>query len=315
MLNFKYLRAALVAAVFIALTLSSGASSHLVKGDLDEASVVNDDAAESVSGLPETLSAGSTFYRVRNDLRRCASPLCGGYFVARVNASSTRCADGRFSRECYVAEIDWNGQEEPEPARLLLRGNIVAKRYERFGNLGELRVSETWKSLGANEPAGTFYLVRDRGVRCIAFPCPTHSEAKLNSSISRNIAGVNLEAVGLGENASVVNAAMTGPDGVIITGPDAPLKGPSGRSFELKATQVYVRSKTESGAGRPDPGSKKPCIKTGCSSQICADHNLISTCEFRPEYACYQKATCARQSDGNCGFTKTPELTECLARK
>ncbi len=309
MLHFRYIRAALVAAALAALTLSGGASPRVIKNDLEQASVFNvDDAAEAVSVLPETMKAGSTFYRVRNDLRRCALPLCGGYFVAQVNASTTRCADGRFKRECYVAEIDWNGQEEPEPAQLLLRGNIVAKRYERFGNLGELRVSELWKSQGANQASGTFYLVRDRGVRCVAFPCPTHREAKLNSSFIRNIAGVNLEGAGLGEKASVVNAAMTGPDGVVVAGTDFPVKGPGGRSFELRATQVYVRSKSES-------SSIKPCIKTGCSSQVCADQNVISTCEFRPEYACYQKASCERQSDGNCGFTKTPELTECLSRK
>lgn len=312
MLNFKYLRAALVTAAFAALTLSGGACPQSY---LAHPAVVDTGASESVSRSPDNASPGSTFYRVRNDLRRCALPLCGGYFVARVNASSTRCADGRFKRECYVAEIDWNGQEEPEPGQLLLRGNIGTRHYERFGNLGVLRVSETWKSLGSNESSGTFYLVRDRGVRCIAFPCPTHSEAKLNSSFSRNIAGVNLEGAGLGENASTVKAAMTGPDGVIVIGQDVPVKGPGGRSFELSATKVYVRNKTESGSGRPGTGSMKPCIKTGCSSQICADHNVISTCEFRPEYACYQKAACERQSDGNCGFTKTAELTECLARK
>jgi hypothetical protein len=309
MLKFKCLRAALVGAVFAALTLSSGASPQVT----EIASSANAET-ESESASPESIVVSSTFYSVRPDLRRCVSPLCGGYFVKGVNMSSTRCADGRFRAECYVAEIDGNGQAESDGAQLV-RGKIVARRYERFGNLGALRLSESWKSLGVNQPAGTFYLVRDRGVRCIAFPCPTHHEAKLNSSFSRNIAGVNLEAAGLGENTSVVNAAMTGPEGVIVAGQDSPVKGPGGRSFELKATQVYVRSKSDSGSQKPDTGSMKPCIKTGCSSQICADHNVISTCEFRPEYACYQKATCARQSDGNCGFTKTPELTACLTRK
>jgi hypothetical protein len=55
------------------------------------------------------------------------------------------------------------------------------------------------------------------------------------------------------------------------------------------------------------------CVKGGCSGQICADHSVISTCEFRPEYACYQTATCARQADGQCGWTKTAALTSCLA--
>jgi len=309
MLKFKYLCAALVGAVFAALTLSSGASPHVT----DIASRANAEPA-SESASREPITAAATFYSVRPDVRRCVSPLCGGYFVKRVNMSTTRCADGRVRAECYVAEIDGNAQAESDGAQVV-RGEIVARRYERFGNLGALRLSESWKSLGANQPAGTFYLVRDRGVRCIAFPCPTHHEAKLNSSFSRNIAGVNLEAAGLGENASVVNAAMTGPEGVIVAGQDSPVKGPGGRSFELKATQVYVRTKSDSGSTGPDRGSMKPCIKTGCSSQICADHNVVSTCEFRPEYACYQKATCERQANGNCGFTKTPELTECLARK
>jgi hypothetical protein len=264
---------------------------------------------EAVSVSPEPIDATSSFYNLRQDLRRCVSPLCGGYFVKRVNVSSTRCANGQLMSECYVAGIDWHGQPETDIGHLLVRGNIVARRYGNFGNLGELRVSESWKSIGDRQPVGTFYLVRDRGVRCITFPCATHHEAKLNSSFSRNIAGVNLEGAGVGENnAPVVNAAMTGPDGVIVTGRDVVVTGPGGSSFELKAMQVYVRKK-------PETNSRKPCIKTGCSSQVCSDHNVITTCEFRPEYACYQKAACERQRDGNCGFTKTRELTECLARK
>jgi len=315
MLNFKYVRAAVLAAAFTALTLSSGASPSLMKGNF-EASLVNGGAPESNSVSPDTANAGSTYYSLRRDLRRCASPLCGGYFAKRVNSGSTRCGDGRWKSECYVAEIDWNGQPENESDDLLVRGNIVAKRYERFGNLGQLRVSESWKAMGTKQPAGTFYLVRDRGVRCITYPCPTHSAAKLNMSGRRNIAGVNLERAGLSESsASAVNAAMTGPQGVIVTGDDAVVTGPGGRSFELRATQAFVRNDSDGGSGRPNTGSLKPCFKTGCSSQVCSDRAVVTTCEFRPEYECYQKAVCERQRDGNCGFTKTRELTECLARK
>ena len=63
----------------------------------------------------------------------------------------------------------------------------------------------------------------------------------------------------------------------------------------------------------PPPPPLAACVKGGCSGQICADHSVISTCEFRPEYACYQTATCARQATGNCGWTQTPALTSCLA--
>ena len=56
------------------------------------------------------------------------------------------------------------------------------------------------------------------------------------------------------------------------------------------------------------------CFIGGCSSQLCSDRDdLISTCEWRDEYACYKTATCERQADGACGWTQTPELAACLA--
>lgn len=65
----------------------------------------------------------------------------------------------------------------------------------------------------------------------------------------------------------------------------------------------------------PDPApSAEPCFTGGCSGQLCSDQEgLNSTCEFRPEYACYATAECARQPDGACGWTPSDALTTCLA--
>jgi len=54
------------------------------------------------------------------------------------------------------------------------------------------------------------------------------------------------------------------------------------------------------------------CFHTGCSSQICSDELVMTTCEFLPIYACYQAAECKRQDDGNCGFTETDTLKKCI---
>jgi len=54
------------------------------------------------------------------------------------------------------------------------------------------------------------------------------------------------------------------------------------------------------------------CIVTGCSSQVCADREVITSCEYLPQYACYQNATCQRQTDGECGWTMSSELSQCL---
>ncbi len=56
------------------------------------------------------------------------------------------------------------------------------------------------------------------------------------------------------------------------------------------------------------------CYIGGCSGQLCSDQpGAISTCEYRDEYACYKMAKCARQVNGQCGWTQTPQLTFCLS--
>ena len=55
------------------------------------------------------------------------------------------------------------------------------------------------------------------------------------------------------------------------------------------------------------------CFVGGCSSEVCSeDPDVASNCMYRPEYVCYQGATCERQSNGACGWTQTTELKSCL---
>ena len=64
----------------------------------------------------------------------------------------------------------------------------------------------------------------------------------------------------------------------------------------------------------PETGRERGgCKITGCSGQVCADHDVITTCELRPEYACYQDAVCERQTDKQCGWTLTAAVGRCLA--
>jgi hypothetical protein len=57
------------------------------------------------------------------------------------------------------------------------------------------------------------------------------------------------------------------------------------------------------------------CYKGGCSGQMCGAKlgGMVSTCIWRPEYACYRAAACEPQASGDCGWTQTPQLTACLA--
>ena len=63
----------------------------------------------------------------------------------------------------------------------------------------------------------------------------------------------------------------------------------------------------------PAPVATGGCFVGGCSGQICSDQEgVITTCEYREEYACYKSARCERQTSGRCGWTETPELAICL---
>lgn len=57
----------------------------------------------------------------------------------------------------------------------------------------------------------------------------------------------------------------------------------------------------------------KQCMVTGCSGQICAPKPVFTTCEWRPEYACYSLSTCGAFGPGfTCGWKQTPEFLACL---
>ncbi len=61
------------------------------------------------------------------------------------------------------------------------------------------------------------------------------------------------------------------------------------------------------------PAQTAKCYVGGCSGQICSDtEGMVSTCEYREQYACYKTATCERQQSGQCGWTSTPTLNMCL---
>ncbi len=97
--------------------------------------------------------------------------------------------------------------------------------------------------------------------------------------------------------------------------------GPDGAAYlsDDKAGVVYrvayIGSQAPPGGGKPPPtvGSGEPCKVTGCSGQACSDRKVVTTCEYLPEYACYQGARCERQPNGRCGWTETEALQACVA--
>ena len=75
-------------------------------GLIDELAGQTDDSG--VDGKADATPGGTyTYFSIRSDARLCPSPTCGGFFVARINRTTTECHDGSVAEACYTPELDW----------------------------------------------------------------------------------------------------------------------------------------------------------------------------------------------------------------
>lgn len=59
------------------------------------------------------------------------------------------------------------------------------------------------------------------------------------------------------------------------------------------------------------------CVVGGCSGQLCVaagGPGMISTCEWLPHYACFQRSTCEVQANGKCGWTESAAFKSCMTQ-
>ncbi len=83
--------------------------------------------------------------------------------------------------------------------------------------------------------------------------------------------------------------------------------------WQIVAVAVSEPEPTPVPPSEPVVDAGGACFVGGCSSQVCSDDpEVMTTCEWREEYACYQNATCERQANGQCGWTETESLLQCL---
>ena len=306
---------------FAALTLTAPILTACTDQVDDELDV--DDATEGNASKADAAGGTYTYYFVKPDLRRCASPVCGGVFYRLANAETTHCLDGKKAAECYAASADFaklgfgdagiakvnealTAASFGASTQLLVRATIGSKDWGNgLGKFGELRPSEAWTSQTANEATGVLAKVEDSGIRCIAAPCPSLRELKLNSGVRAEIADLGFDKSGATDEQIGAAYEQMHTSGLIVSGYRYTVTGPAGEGKARSVTQFWLRV--------TDAAAPKQCYVGGCSGQICSEQQgVISTCELRPEYACYHTATCEAQADGNCGWTQTAELQSCL---
>lgn len=261
----------------------------------------DDDAASE----GDALTTSGSFIVTRHDTRRCASPTCGGVYVKRVNAPTTRCLDGLTRTDCYVGMIDLNAvpgaeavKASLEAGRGVLEGSLVGT--SGTPNVATLKASAAWVGVAGATPVGTFYKVSDSGVRCITTPCPTFKVATINGSASRNVNALTLNrtvpvAAAAAQTAAKVDASGLG--GILVASTSA------ASSKTLVASEFYRKvvapitvgqncGSRGMGACGVDEYCNRP-IAAACgifdAPGVCARKPTMCTREYRPVCGCDTK--------------------------
>jgi hypothetical protein len=195
--------------------------------------------------LPNIIKSESNFspigyFTFRVDPRKCASPLCGGVFVKAVNQKLTRCANGIWRRECYVATVN-DPQNLDRSTATLIQGRIKAKTYKGFGNLGAFELKAAFSPATANKGIGYFVGLENNGIVCITSPCFSYDQYLLNRAKIRAISGLDLAASGASQEVLDKALAITANGGVLIAmGVNKQVDEFAGKGITFVAEQIYL---------------------------------------------------------------------------
>jgi len=177
-----------------------------------------------------------TYFKITADLRKCASPMCGGWFLSRLNQPTTQCHDGQWATSCYTPVLDWSQVNlvDAQKARLLdacnksalstgvyaiVRGKFARTNSTPSRKLGRFVLSEAWVAEGDALSDGQFVRVKDNGLACFVAPCPSLTETMLNMTTVGNIAEVDWTTSGLSAvQIEECTQDLFTPDGLVMAG-------------------------------------------------------------------------------------------------
>jgi len=90
-----------------------------------------------------------------------------------------------------------------------------------------------------------------------------------------------------------------------------------GCSQENDVTDIPVLDSENSDIPVQECSTSSDCVVGGCSGTICQNKNaepVITTCEYKDEYACYESIDCGCTA-GKCQWQKTAEFERCVAEE
>jgi hypothetical protein len=218
-------------------------------------------AAESTEA---ELSANSrTYVTARRDVRKCAVPRCGGYFVRDVNRKNPR--------EEYVREFDFSNaqltsdhQQHVRDAgdwELVLLGKLGP--MDAVTNTRAFLVDEAWRGLPgvSSSRNSSFHRVNSKAevVRCASAPCLSDTAETLNSTSKSAFSSYDLQGVLKPRVDELWLHRRITHHGALVAGElvDGQMMA-AGPERVLRAKQVYIRL-PESQAAACTPPAASTC--------------------------------------------------------
>lgn len=191
-----------------------------------------------IKPIPTPELQGTT-YSVKPDYRKCAFPLCGGWYLTPVNQYSLHLQTEDEAYESaallpntiYVASINYKrlGLNEKQIAELkaamrseqaLLRGNVISDAAKnKLAPRGKtLVVDSAWVGANKNPPVGPYLNITSTGIVCITTPCPYFKAEVINSNYASEIHDLNFEKAALDPDQQAKAWEAVSTTGLIITG-------------------------------------------------------------------------------------------------
>lgn len=209
--------------------------------------------------------SGST-YIVKPDYRKCAFPLCGGWFLTPVNQYSLHLEteDEAYQNAAlrpnsiYVSHINFKrlGLNREQIAELenairseqaLLRGTVASlSASTKIGaRTATLNANGAWVGANKNAAVGPYLKISSTGIVCITTPCPYFSAALINSDYSARFHDLSLEKATLDREQEAQAWQAISTTGLVITGTTYVTTGfnesgaEPGKGVGIAATKVF----------------------------------------------------------------------------
>ena len=204
----------------------------------------------------------SIVYSVKPDYRKCAFPMCGGWFLTPLNQYSLQLENDSeayqssllLPNSIYVAYMNYKplGLKPPHVKELeaamrneqvLLRGTLNPSQSSTnatiAANAKTLAVNAAWTAANKTVALGPYLKISSSGIVCITTPCPYYKANLVNNLFSTNFHELTFAKAELTQEQETQAWQAIASEGLVMTGVSYESQGQVDTGIGISATKVY----------------------------------------------------------------------------